>query len=249
MRSIENNTSFYVSLTLNDAENSENNNKICSVKLTDELSYGEKIKVKYELNNYCSDSNNFPCPVDLTICTQICGLDFEFGKVEDEVEGLKLKTSFNGIDIEIYAGVEKEDDDHCLDLYGTDGFGINLSGEYCNFGWGLYYYQSENDNEVSGKISYDTRTGDSDKVGWYGKLEINEDRKAKTEVYYYFPGDMRVYAGINNQEGDETIPFGGISTRVDDCSKVGLYKNSYDDKKLDLLCRVLPISLFFLSSV
>jgi len=191
MRSIESKTRFIVDIMLNDNDNSDNNFKVDGVHLENSHSYGEKISAKYTINNTCScvtgastdTTKNAPCPVDLTLCTEICNQDFEFGKVHigkknelyeklfklgsdaagnpvrpddvSSVEGIKLSSSFNGINFELVSGVAASD--ACLDLFGSDILAITLCGDYCGYGWEVSHKQvgDENDTAVRLYTSYE----------------------------------------------------------------------------------------------
>ena len=148
MRSIETNTKFEVDI--NDKF------QINQTTMTNESKFGEKLSAKYSLN--CSDGDTQKCakPVDVTLCTEICGIDMEFGKIvskelegkklfEDSVssiEGIAFKFNIMGANVSLASG--KKDANAVNELLGDKSIiALEICGNYCGYD---YQIQHTNNN-------------------------------------------------------------------------------------------------------
>lgn len=154
MRSIETNTKFEVDI--NDKF------QINQTKMTNESKFGEKLSAKYSLN--CQDGANVSCaaPVDVTLCTEICGIDMEFGKIESKelegnkifsdpavssIEGIAFKFNIMGANVSLASGKLESTadgdiaaDDGLNELFGNKSIiALEICGNYCGYDYQLQH--------------------------------------------------------------------------------------------------------------
>jgi hypothetical protein len=179
-----------------------------------------------------------PCPFDLTLCTEICGNDVEFGKVSigkenalfeklfsesrSHIEGIKLLSNFNGINFEIVSGkAGKTDASACLDLWGADVIAITACGDYCDYSWEVSYrmdaevdmqYVSTGLKDANGTQIMDVIMGQPERNVFSAKLH----------------GSMNNYnftVGLEKEKDQEAKFRGGVETNMNG-AKIAL---GYDD--------------------
>ena len=158
MRSIETNTKFEVDI--NDKF------QINKTSMTNESKFGEKLSAKYSLNcsNGPTDDKNLKCvkPVDVTLCTEICGIDMEFGKIVSKelegkklfnddatsIEGIAFKLNIMGADVSLASGklesAGADADNGLNELFGDKSIiALEICGNYCGYD---YQIQHRNNN-------------------------------------------------------------------------------------------------------
>lgn len=156
MRSIETNTKFEVDIN--------NKFQINQTKMTNESKFGEKLSAKYSLN--CTNGGAQVCakPIDVTLCTEICGIDMEFGRIKtkgimsdklfnhagliNEVEGIKFKFNVMGADVALSSGKNNEASGAAghdeVELLGdNDIIALEICGEYCGYNYQLAHLSTK----------------------------------------------------------------------------------------------------------
>ena len=234
MRSIETNTKFEVDI--NDKF------QINQTKMTNESKFGEKLSAKYSLN--CSDGGNQVCakPIDVTLCTEICGIDMEFGKIVSKelegkkifsvddassIEGIAFKFNIMGANVSLASGKLDATDavptDNLGELFGDKSIiALEICGNYCGYD---YQIQHQNNN---GSPNLTKAYVSLEQAGYrvtLGSEDLSNNSTKWRAIVGTNMGGYDVVVGYNKGAGEEQRFTGLVEHQLDDHSKACLLYN------------------------
>lgn len=237
MRSIETNTKFEVDI--NDKF------QINQTKMTNESKFGEKLSAKYSLN--CTNQNgaevNDPTtrcaqPIDVTLCTEICGIDMEFGKIVSKelegkkifsdvdatsIEGIAFKFNIMGANVSLASGKD-EDGDYLGELSGDKSvIALEICGNYCGYD---YQIQHRNNNGATNVTKAYVSLEQAGYRVTLGSENLSNNSANWRAIVGTNMGGYDVVVGYDKGEATENKRFTGlVEHQLDDHSKACLLYN------------------------